>query len=131
MKKPKKTRYAQLLKNARWHQRRDEILNRDNHHCQQCGSEYDLQVHHRYYISQRLPWNYPSWALITLCAKCHSRYHQSRSFEEWEWLMQDLAPHMEQFQDLADLICTTEKEIASAYLKSLMATLKAHRAKAA
>jgi hypothetical protein len=36
-----------------------------------------LHVHHKYYIADRLPWDYPDEALITMCSKCHYEFHQN------------------------------------------------------
>ena len=34
-----------------------------------------LQVHHKYYILDKLPWDYPNESLITLCISCHQKEH--------------------------------------------------------
>tara|TARA_B110000503_G_C7141502_1_gene411023 strand:+ start:1702 stop:2301 length:600 start_codon:yes stop_codon:yes gene_type:complete len=34
-----------------------------------------LQVHHKYYIIDNLPWDYPNDTLITLCNLCHQKLH--------------------------------------------------------
>lgn len=36
----------------------------------------DFQVHHKYYISNRLPWDYPDSALEALCRDCHRLAHE-------------------------------------------------------
>lgn len=36
-----------------------------------------LQVHHKYYIKGRLPWEYKADALQTLCANCHQKLHDT------------------------------------------------------
>lgn len=36
---------------------------------------YDLNVHHKYYISGKMAWEYKNEALITLCATCHKAEH--------------------------------------------------------
>lgn len=36
----------------------------------------DLNVHHKYYISGRKPWEYDNDALVTLCVKCHKEEHE-------------------------------------------------------
>lgn len=73
---PATSRYARLLTDPRWRQRRLLILNRDAFVCRGCG-EHDLplHVHHTGYIRGRAPWAYPSHMLITLCAPCHHRLH--------------------------------------------------------
>lgn len=35
-----------------------------------------LNVHHKYYIQDRKPWEYPDEALITLCESCHQKMHE-------------------------------------------------------
>jgi hypothetical protein len=35
-----------------------------------------LHVHHNYYIMDRLPWDYKTEALVTLCHDCHNQVHQ-------------------------------------------------------
>jgi len=45
---------------------------------------YHLQVHHKYYISNRLPWHYEDGALITLCNWCHSELHKNEIIEIFE-----------------------------------------------
>jgi len=34
-----------------------------------------LSVHHRYYVSGRMPWEYPDWCFKTLCKQCHEGAH--------------------------------------------------------
>jgi predicted HNH restriction endonuclease len=34
-----------------------------------------LHVHHKYYIKDKLPWEYPSDALTSLCKNCHQEIH--------------------------------------------------------
>jgi 5-methylcytosine-specific restriction endonuclease McrA len=34
-----------------------------------------LQVHHNYYILDKLPWDYPNESLVTLCIDCHQKVH--------------------------------------------------------
>lgn len=69
--------YAEKLKDPRWQRKRLEIMERDGFCCNECGcSTETLSVHHRYYISGRHPWEYPSWALRTLCKSCHAERHE-------------------------------------------------------
>ena len=35
-----------------------------------------LHVHHRLYVLERRPWNYPNDELVTLCDKCHLAEHE-------------------------------------------------------
>lgn len=36
-----------------------------------------LHIHHKYYIKGRNPWEYENDALVTLCADCHQKRHQT------------------------------------------------------
>lgn len=45
---------------------------------------YHLQVHHKYYILNRLPWEYSDEALITLCNWCHADLHMNEIIEMYE-----------------------------------------------
>lgn len=67
-----KSTYAELLTDPRWQKKRLEILERDHWACQRCQSKSrTLHVHHRYYVSGRLPWEYPGFCFQTLCKECH------------------------------------------------------------
>ncbi|WP_035694866.1 hypothetical protein [Flavobacterium soli] len=37
-----------------------------------------LHVHHKYYILNKLPWEYENNALITLCDLCHKKIHETQ-----------------------------------------------------
>jgi hypothetical protein len=64
--------YSEKLKDPRWQKKRLEILQRDNWACQSCfDNESTLHVHHRRYIPNIQPWEYPNELLITLCVSCH------------------------------------------------------------
>lgn len=54
------------------------VLERDNHRCTMCGSDYRLQVHHKDEMGRNKPrevQNNDINNLITLCAKCHIKQH--------------------------------------------------------
>lgn len=36
-----------------------------------------LHIHHKYYIKDRNPWEYENEALVTLCADCHQKRHNT------------------------------------------------------
>lgn len=89
-----KPTYSELLKDPRWQQKRLEIMSRDGFTCLCCGDKtHTLHVHHRYYISGRMPWEYPDFCFQTLCNDCHdsvpvmlseSRENGNCVFEDWE-----------------------------------------------
>lgn len=71
--------YSKLLTKKEWKEKRLEILTRDDFTCQDClrkdlGGK-NLQVHHNYYISGKLPWEYEDDAYTTLCQHCHLKEH--------------------------------------------------------
>jgi len=64
--------YNELLKDPRWQKKRLEIMQRDGFQCCLCGdTESTLNVHHKYYIYKKDPWDYPDELLVTLCEYCH------------------------------------------------------------
>lgn len=68
-----KPSYHELLRRPEWQKRREEILERDNFQCRQCDArECPLQIHHRYYLRGKDPWDYPDDALLTVCKGCHA-----------------------------------------------------------
>jgi len=74
--------YSMQLKSQEWQRKRDQVLLRDNKKCRNCGSQTNLQIHHRQYHTIRSsgkfkkPWDYNLKYLITLCNDCHEKGHQ-------------------------------------------------------
>lgn len=89
-----KKNYSEILKDPQWQRKRLEVLERDKFTCQSCNdTKATLHVHHRYYISGRLPWEYPGFCYLTLCKTCHdevqltAEYRRAQGetmFEDWE-----------------------------------------------
>jgi 5-methylcytosine-specific restriction endonuclease McrA len=72
--------YSELLKDPRWQKRRLEIMQRDDFECKHCGNNINtLNVHHKYYIHNRAPWEYSDDVLITLCESCHIEFEANKS----------------------------------------------------
>jgi 5-methylcytosine-specific restriction endonuclease McrA len=64
--------YLKKFKDRRWQKMRLEVLNRDKFTCQLCfDSASTPNVHHRYYLADTDPWEYPLESLVTLCETCH------------------------------------------------------------
>jgi hypothetical protein len=56
-------------------------MSRDGFRCIKCESETNtLTVHHFYYVSGRMPWEYPGGSMATMCRKCHFEGHEDSSF---------------------------------------------------
>lgn len=80
--------YDKLLDSKEWKEKRQLIIIRDFYRCRYCGSEQNLQVHHKYYNKypngkKVLPWDYPNDALITLCDSCHKRIHETKKIKTY------------------------------------------------
>jgi hypothetical protein len=43
-----------------------------------------LHVHHKYYVLNKLPWDYPESALTTVCANCHEAIHKAVTIPVYE-----------------------------------------------
>lgn len=97
--------YEEYLRTEDWKKRRDYIVNRDGKKCQKCqlpettmwsgvtpfGVYYStteeglkhfikpcrLEVHHKLYYLNRLPWDYDDSQLTTLCSECHEEEHET------------------------------------------------------
>jgi 5-methylcytosine-specific restriction endonuclease McrA len=67
--------YRLLLKDNKWKHKAKEIRARDRNLCVKCGAKGRLQVHHLYYVEDKMPWEYPNDALVTLCSVCHRKEH--------------------------------------------------------
>lgn len=92
--KREKLSYAEMLKDPRWQKRKSEILMRDNFTCQLCGDKKTtLHVHHKYYTDGKLPWEYRSDALVTLCENCHSWVHRNCPTDEIDLKIGDVIYH--------------------------------------
>ena len=68
-------KYSKQLEDERWQVKRRKILQRDDFKCTECNNEDSLNVHHLYYAHFKMAWQYPNDALITLCNKCHKKWH--------------------------------------------------------
>ncbi len=75
--------YLEKLKDPRWQKKRLEILNRDNWACQYCeDTTHTLIAHHKLYLPDVEPWDYPNHLLITLCESCHELENQRKIIEK-------------------------------------------------
>jgi len=71
---------------------RIKILDRDGNKCNTCSKQrgdigigkVHLEVHHKYYIQEKLPWDYELDALETLCNECHEEYHRNNEILVYE-----------------------------------------------
>ncbi len=89
-----KPNYAEKYRDPRWQMKRLRIMERDLATCQDCCEPgKHLNVHHLYYVKNREVWDYPDWALVTLCEDCHKTKNPPRdedddsNMEQWEATM--------------------------------------------
>ena len=68
----KDSSYSEKLKDPRWQKKRLRIFQRDHWTCQvDYDTESTLEIHHKTYLKDANPWDYPDDILITLCGSCH------------------------------------------------------------
>src|SRR5262245_58079307 len=68
----RRAEYTSLLQDDQWAMFRNKIILLDEHKCQNCGFEHELQVHHIVYGYGMKPWEYEDENMITLCTRCHN-----------------------------------------------------------
>jgi hypothetical protein len=105
----------------RWQRKRLEILQRDNFTCTACDAQTKtLHVHHLYYCTGRKPWEYPNFALRSLCETCHAEsadecrgdkgaYCLTQWEQVLEWLVENNPPYVafDEAWDLAASVART------------------------
>lgn len=86
------SKYSELLRDPRWQKKRLEILQRDSWQCQNCDEkDKTLHIHHCYYEHGKMPWEYKSSSLLTLCEECHKAETVNFSNTSLHPFIQDLA----------------------------------------
>ena len=79
---------------AQWKKFRQELIELDGNRCCRCNRGSDgtvvLQVHHKHYIRQKLPWEYDYADCETLCKGCHAAEHGHIPPKTgWDYLSED------------------------------------------
>ncbi|MEZ5044434.1 MAG: hypothetical protein R2828_31360 [Saprospiraceae bacterium] len=67
----KERSYKEVLRDDRWKEKREKVLQRAENKCEECGTHERLEVHHTFYKYGYEPWQYPLDSLKCLCRKCH------------------------------------------------------------
>ncbi|MGL4452401.1 MAG: hypothetical protein ACRCTZ_14610, partial [Sarcina sp.] len=67
--------YKDQLLTPEWRKKREHILNSRGWKCEKCGSSINLHVHHSFYISGKMAWEYEDYQLNVLCKWCHCKIH--------------------------------------------------------
>jgi hypothetical protein len=70
----RKIPYWQQLRDPRWQEVRLKVFERADFQCEVCGSKPEgesLEVHHHYYETGAMAWEYPMESLLCVCRECH------------------------------------------------------------
>jgi hypothetical protein len=73
-----------IRRSGEWYSTASRLKEQANFKCQKCGVSEDsikgvyLNVHHKYYIEAREPWEYDDDAFQVLCGKCHSNIDHTK-----------------------------------------------------
>jgi hypothetical protein len=74
--------YRYRLKDERWSSLSECLKEVEEFICANCGNLFPygkyLTVHHKYYIEDMEPWNYPFDAYQVLCLRCHDEIDHSK-----------------------------------------------------
>lgn len=111
-----RSQYAEKLRDPRWQKKRLEVMERDHFSCIGCGNDKEtLNVHHKYYVRGKEPWEYELSAFMTLCETCHEFESVNRRTAEEKILLAFkragfFAGHLE---ELAEALETTEEWITA------------------
>ena len=71
----RKEYYNRLLEDKRWKEFRLKVMSERGNRCECCGGTDILQIHHTFYISGKMPWEYDIKDMRVLCRTCHQRIH--------------------------------------------------------
>ena len=71
----RKEYYNRLLEDKRWKEFRLKVLSERGNKCECCGGTDVLQIHHTFYISGKMPWEYEINDMRVLFKRCHQRIH--------------------------------------------------------
>ena len=71
----RKEYYNRLLEDKRWKEFRMKVMSERGNKCECCGGTDVLQIHHTFYMSGKMPWEYDIKDMRVLCKKCHQRIH--------------------------------------------------------
>ena len=67
--------YNRLLEDKRWKEFRLKVLSERGSKCECCGGTDILQIHHTFYISGKMPWEYEINDMRVLCRTYHQKIH--------------------------------------------------------
>lgn len=72
--------YAEKLRHPKWQKKRLQVLEKFNFKCLMCeDEETELHVHHKSYLPDTEPWEYPIDNFEVLCKNCHFIVEQEKT----------------------------------------------------
>ena len=77
--------YQEKLQVPRWKKFSETVKNHYGNKCWSCGSEENLQSHHKFYKSNSDVWDYKLEDMICLCGNCHELLHQVKKNSDSEF----------------------------------------------
>ncbi len=76
----KQQTYSEKLRSPEWQKKRLLVMERDGWKCKRCTDGTTmLAVHHKYYLPNTEPWEYPDECYETVCDPCHKKEHKIES----------------------------------------------------
>lgn len=96
----KKGLRAEYYKSQEWSYLRNKVFARDDNKCTECGDNKNLQCHHRFYLGERVAWDYPLSCFKTLCTICHNKLHKSINIKTLVFKNIQLLPNKEDIDDV-------------------------------
>lgn len=72
----RKEYYNRLLEDKRWKEFRLKVMSERGNKGECCGGTHILQIHHTFYISGKMPWEYDVNDMRVLCRMCHQKVHK-------------------------------------------------------
>lgn len=69
--------YSTYLNHPLWQQKRNEVFSKLGRKCSEseCDSQENLEIHHKTYSPDKMPWEYPVENFEVLCEKHHTNHH--------------------------------------------------------
>jgi len=68
--------YKEKLQDPKWKEFSDIVKNHYGNKCWSCGSEKNLQSHHKFYKPNTEVWDYKLSDMVCLCNECHKLIHK-------------------------------------------------------
>lgn len=112
--------FWKAYKDPRWQRRRLEVLDAYGWTCQRCRcTDKQLQVHHNFYIKDRMPWDYDDLQFDVLCDDCHvwATAQQAKLRVVLSYVWTTRLPNL--IDTLADFAANPNVEICTTYTRSV------------